>query len=392
MPKKNSIFTLQFILLCLSGFLFFGSFNMMVPELPAYLTDLGGAEYKGLIIALFTLTAGLSRPLSGKLADKVGRIPVMVVGALVSGIAAFIYPFITGLVGFFALRFFHGFSTGFKPTGTAAYVADVVPENKRGEAMGIVGFFSSLGMAAGPSLGSFIAQNFSLNAMFYCSGAFAISSVLILIGMKESLKKPERLNSSHFKIRWHEVFEPKVVAPSLMLMVSVFSFGSILTIIPDLSDHIGMSNRGMFFTYFTLASLFVRITAGKASDRYGRVPVLKVGSVLLMLAMIMIANAENELIFTIGAVFFGFGIGMSSPTIFAWTIDLSDEEHRGRGFATMYIALEIGIGVGAFVSGWIFQNDINNVPLIFYLAASLVLIGFVYLHTNHVKQLRVGEG
>jgi MFS family permease len=377
------------MLLCLSGFLFFGSFNMIVPELPNYLTSMGGGEYKGLIIFLFTVTAGLSRPFSGKIADRVGRIPVMVIGALVSGIAAFMYPIMTGLIGFFALRFFHGFSTGFKPTGTAAYVADIIPANKRGEAMGIVGFFSSLGMAAGPSIGSYIAKYYSLNAMFYSSGAFAIMSVIVLVGMKETLQNREKLGFKHFIIKKNEVFEPRVIAPSLMLMLSVFSFGAVLTIIPDLSDHIGMSNRGLFFTYFTAASLIVRIVAGKASDKYGRVPVLKIGSILLMVALVFIANAETEFIFTIGAFIFGFGIGICSPTIFAWTIDLSDEEHRGRGFATMYIALEIGIGMGALISGLVYQNDIQNVPAIFYLSALLVLAGFVYLFTGGVTRLGV---
>ena len=45
------IFTTQFWLLSLSSFLFFASFNMLIPELPAYLTSMGGAEHKGLIIS-----------------------------------------------------------------------------------------------------------------------------------------------------------------------------------------------------------------------------------------------------------------------------------------------------------------------------------------------------
>ena len=53
----------------LSSFLFFLSFNLLLPELPDHLTRLGGGEYKGYIIALFTLTAGLSRPFTGKLAE-----------------------------------------------------------------------------------------------------------------------------------------------------------------------------------------------------------------------------------------------------------------------------------------------------------------------------------
>src|SRR5690606_26392454 len=78
-----TIYTLQFGLLCLSSLLFSASFNMIIPELPNYLSSLGGGEHKGLIIALFTLTAGISRPFSGKLTDQWGRVPVMAVGSIV---------------------------------------------------------------------------------------------------------------------------------------------------------------------------------------------------------------------------------------------------------------------------------------------------------------------
>ena len=164
---------------------------MIIPELPGYLEDMGGGEYKGLIIGLFTLTAGLSRPISGKLTDRVGRIPVMIFGATVCFIIGFVYPLLTTISGFLFLRFIHGFSTGFKPTGTAAFVADVVPFNRRGEAMGILGISGSLGMAAGPAIGSEIAYRFSMEAMFYASSAAALLSILVIIGMKETLQDPE---------------------------------------------------------------------------------------------------------------------------------------------------------------------------------------------------------
>jgi MFS family permease len=120
-----SFFSLDFFILCFSSFLFFASFNMIIPELPSYLTSIGGGEYKGLIISLFTLTAGLSRPFSGKLADKVGRKPVMIFGAGICILVSLLYPVITSVAGFLFLRFVHGFSTGFTPTGISAYVADI---------------------------------------------------------------------------------------------------------------------------------------------------------------------------------------------------------------------------------------------------------------------------
>ena len=127
---------------------------MMIPELPDYLNRLGGREYVGLVIALFTVTAGISRPFSGKITDTVGRVPVMAFGSLVCFLCGLLYPFLITVAGFLTLRLFHGFSTGTKPTATSAYVADVVPVSRRGEAMGGLGLFTATGMSLGPVVGS----------------------------------------------------------------------------------------------------------------------------------------------------------------------------------------------------------------------------------------------
>lgn len=385
--NNNSIYSLQFLLLCLSGFLFFASFNMIIPELPSHLEAMGGGEYKGLIIALFTLTAGLSRPFSGKLADKVGRVPVMIIGAVVSGVAALFYPFASTIWAFFLLRLFHGFSTGFKPTGTSAYVADIIPLNRRGEAMGILGFFGSMGMAVGPSIGPLIAKHFSTEVMFYASSGFAVLSVLILAGMKETLKDREGVKLEHFVVRKNEIYEPSVLSPSLMMMLTIFAFGSIVTVIPDISDQLGLENRGLFFTYFTVASLVVRLVAGKASDKYGRVPVMKVGTVIILATLLLLANVQTSFGLLATAVLYGLGVGMCSPTLFAWTIDLSDDKHRGRGIATMYIFLEIGIGMGALLGGWIYGNDLSNISYVFYFCALINATGIAYLYSKTVRNL-----
>jgi len=74
----------------------------------------------------------LSRPFSGKLADKIGRVPVIVVGSVVCFACSLVYPLVSTVAGFLMLRFVHGFSTGFTPTGTAAYLSDVIPAERRG--------------------------------------------------------------------------------------------------------------------------------------------------------------------------------------------------------------------------------------------------------------------
>ncbi len=373
------IYNFQFWILCFGSFLFFASFNMIIPELPEYLSTLGGADYKGLIIALFTLTAGLSRPFSGKLTDKVGRIPVMIFGSLVCLVAGVLYPVLGTVLGFLLLRLFHGLSTGFKPTATSAYVADIAPAERRGEAMGILGFFSSIGMASGPVLGSFLTNFFSIDFMFYASSVLAFGSVLVLIGMKETLKEKEPFRFELLKVKRKDILEPRVFPSSFVLMFNVFAFGVILTIIPDLSVYLGIHNKGLYFAIFTIASLLVRIFAGQASDRYGRVPVLIIATITIILALILTAFSYNVQTFYISAAVYGFGIGMGSPTSYAWTIDLSDHRHRGRAMATMFIALELGIGVGAIVSSWLYNNNPRNFTLVFLISASVTCVSLIYL-------------
>jgi MFS family permease len=376
--KNFGGFTLQFWLLCLSSFLFFSSFNMMIPELPDYLTSLGGAEYKGYIISLFTLSAAISRPFSGKLADTIGRIPVMVIGASVCFVLGFVYPMVGTVTAFLILRFFHGFSTGFKPTGTSAYVADIVPEHRRGEAMGMLGVFGSLGIAAGPMIGGVIAVNLSLNIMFYTSSIFAILSVIILLGMHETVTVKHNFKPSLLIIPFNEVFERRVLGPSVVMLLYAFSFGIILTIIPDFSAHLGIQNKGLFFTSFTATSILIRIVAGKLSDKYGRVRILKFSTLLVMVTMWLIGISTSITHFLIAGALVGIAAGMNSPTIFAWTIDLSDPRHRGRAMATMYIAMEIGIGIGALVSAYLFDNNPENLTLVFNSGA--ILAGFAFLY------------
>ncbi len=379
MIDQKKLYSRQFLLLCFSSFLFFGSFNLIIPELPAFLDHLGGGEYKGYIISLFTVAAALSRPFSGKWTDRIGRIKVMIIGVGVSFLVGLMYPWALTVLGFLFLRFFHGFSTGFKPPGTAAYTADVVPARRRGEAMGVLGVSASMGMATMPALGGFIGPTFGWDVMFYCSSFFALLSILVLAGMKETLPDPEPLSLKLFKVSWKDVFEPRVFTPSLVLLFATMPFGIILTIMPDFSDHLGFENKGSIFSVFMISSILVRVFAGRLSDRFGRRVVLAGGLTTMVLALIIISLAETQLQLIIGSFVFGLANGFNSPTIMAWAVDLADDRHRGRAMSTFFLSLEIGIGTGAFFSGLIFRNDPEMFQPIFVLGAIMVGIGLMVL-------------
>lgn len=380
------LFNFQFLLLCFSNFLFSASYSSMIPELPAYITSLGGAQYKGLIIALFTLMAGISRPFSGKLTDKVGRVPVMIFGSLVCVICSLLYPVLTTVAGFLILRFFHGFSTGFKPTATSAYAADVVHPSRRGEALGALAMGYTLGMSSGPIIGSFLVDHYSYAVMFYTASALAMGSVIILYNVKETLPNPEKFNLQHIQIKRKEIFERTSIKPALIMLLVSFPFGCTVTLAPDLCEWLGMHNKGLFFATYTFTSLLIRLVSNKSSDRYGRLIVLIYSSVIAIIALLLFSFANSVLVLMIGAAIFGISWGNIGPTITAWTVDLCAADNRGRAIGSMYIALEAGIGSGALFSAMIYQNKTANFKWAFLFSSLLVLIALILLFVWQRKQ------
>jgi MFS family permease len=202
--------------------------------------------------------------------------------------------------------------------------------------------------------------------------------------MKETLPKAmkSRFSFSLFRIGWKDVFEPKVVPVFWVMLFVSFSAGAMITLIPDTSKLVGWTNKGLYFTIYTISSILIRFFFSKASDQYGRIPVLIFGCFMLSLSMFLLVFSANSYLLIVSAIIYGMAWGVNTPTLAAWTNDLGDKNHMGRAMATMYIALEAGIGVGAYVSGEIYQGVASQIPIPFLLAALLSLLAFILLWTK----------
>ena len=252
--------------------------------------------------------------------------------------------------------------------------------------MGVLGLCGSLGMAGGPAIGSTLANMYSLEVTFYASSVSAIMSVLILAGMHETLPDRQPFHFKMLRLDWSEVIEPRVWAPCVVMLLTTYSFGVALTLLPDQSDALGIENRGLVFMYMTIASVAVRFFAGRASDRYGRVIVLKWAAFILVIGCLFLGFAPSGFWLLAAGVVFGLAVGMNTPTIYAWTIDLSHPERRGRAIATMYISLEIGIGLGALTSGWLYSNQLERLPYAFVAASLLSFLAWLFMVVAKPKQ------
>jgi MFS family permease len=373
------LFTPKFIQLCTGSLLFSASFSMILPELPAWLEQLGGKEFLGWIVALFTVTAGLSRPVSGKLADTIGRKPVMMIGAIVCLVCSCIYPFVSSVAGFLLLRLVHGGSTGFTPTGVSAYMADIAPVERRGEGMSWVALFNSLGMSAGPMLGSYLAVEWNFTVMFFCSSLFGMLALLIVALQEETLAHKVPFQWKLLLLQKNDIFQASVWPVFVVTALTCWAIGFIQTLMPAITVNAGFTNKGIFFALYTASSLLARLTLGKLTDRFSRITILKFTSFGIAASLFLLQFATSQWVFIAVALLYGITWALNTPTLVAWTVDISDPENRGRALATTYLALEIGIGLGAFITGYLYAHQTIPMTGIVWLSSALSMMAFAFL-------------
>ena len=384
----KSRYSRNFWIVCFAMFFFMTGFNLIMPELNNFITNLGGEEHKGLIILLFSVSAGISRPFSGKIADIVGRKWVMYAGIICSFVVCLTYSFVDSILFFLLLRFIHGFSAGFAPTGATALLTDVIPDQARGTAMGIWGTFISLGIGVGQSLGSWIYQLHGFDVLFM-SAAFitCISFVMVSIA-KESLQIQEKISIQHLKITWKDVFEPNVLPAAFVMFLTAICSGIIFVVTPDISGMLHIENKGFFFGFYVISTIIIRLLTSSVSDRIGRPQTLIIGVSILITSMVLIALVDSKISYIVAAIVFGFATGMSSPTLFAWTADLSHKDRRGIGAGTMFLALEFGIITGSVITLLVYDNRPSGVYRAFLIGACSALIALTFLIYITVKHYR----
>ena len=360
---------------------------MLIPEMNSYLTDLGGEDQKWLILGLWTIAAALTRPFSGKIADNISRKSVMIIGVVISVLVSFSYPWFLSITGFLFLRFLHGFSTGFHPTGATALIADVIPQGKRGEAMGIFGVTITIGFSLGQALGSTVRAAFEMEGLFMTCGILGALSVLLILPIKEN-KETVRQNAkekgyvslkSKVIPKWDEVIAPEVVQPSVIMFLSAGVAGLYFMMVPDFSTHLGIANKGLFFMVNVGIVVVTRFISGRFVDLWGARKNLYISLSVLIVGCLVTGSATTQSHFLISSLIYGFGAAIGSPAIMAWTADLANPKYKGRGMATMFIALETGFLMGNYIAQVVYNNKPENFFYAFFAGAILSALGLTYL-------------
>jgi MFS family permease len=369
----------------------------MVRPLTAF--DLGGSVFLvGLVAAFSAAPRMFGAPLAGRLADRVGRRPIVVAGALFHGAAVAGQAYATSYVPFLLLEFVSGFGVAVWVTGSSALLADFTRASNRGRGVALRNTSMRLGILMGPAAGGLVAALFDLQAVFLFIAATKVGVIIIswfLIAETRQPSTPEApdgvgVEPSHDEAgkRWLRMPDLKIFKTKDFITLSVVTLalglvtagpGAFRTFFPVQAQEVGLSvaDIGSMISVSGLAAMLVALPVGAMVDMRGRKPLLVVGLGILALSLYLILGMDGLVVATVVAVAFGIGEVVGTNTNQTYAMDLAPPEQRGYFLGSWQATMNVGQLIGPLIVGGIATQF--SLPTAFAIIASVLVASGVYV-------------
>ncbi|RID85245.1 MFS transporter [Peribacillus asahii] len=376
--SKEKIWTRDFILICLANFFVFLGFQMTLPTIPLFVESLGGNDRLiGVVVGIFTFSALLIRPFAGQLLETKGRRFVFLAGLTIFILTIGAFGFTTSLILLFAIRVIQGIGWGYSTTASGTIATDLIPAKRRGEGMGYYGLSGNVALAIGPSLGLILVNMISFKELFLICGL--LGAIAWISASTIRYKKAEPMAIAAKTTKWN-LYEKSSLQPSILIFFISVTFGGISTFLPLYADQRGVTGIQWYFFIFAAALMTTRIFAGQLYDKHGHKAIYIPSTILISIAMLLLAWMPNNIVLYIAAICYGLGFGALQPALQAWSVEKAAANRKGMANATYFSFFDLGIGFGAILFGQIgYFLDYRSIYITAALSVLLSIVIYIWL-------------
>ena len=327
----------------------------ITPAFPGIIKYFGiSTQQVGWLIAAFTLPGIFLTPVTGILADRVGRKLVLIPSLIVFGIAGFMCSFMKDFHSLLALLFIQGIGASSLSSINITLIGDLYTGEKRTALMGYNASILSIGTAAYPAIGGLIAT-FGWQYIFYLPLLAIPLAIFVWLGLNNPEPKDHQGIGEYFRRIWKSINQPSVWGLFVVnMLVFVLLYGAYLTYFPIMlserlqatSVHIGLSMSVMSLVTAATASQLSRLNK-LLKPKY----LLITGSSLYLLSMLMLIFASCWTMVFASVVLFGLGHGILIPSIQNLLVGFASIKERAAFMSFNSMVLRIGQTLGPLVIG-----------------------------------------
>ncbi|CAN5732123.1 tetracycline resistance MFS efflux pump [soil metagenome] len=359
---------------------------MVLPLLPFYALEMGGTGMVvGVLVSSYAIAQLISAPLWGRVSDRYGRRPALLIGLSFSAVAYIIFAFAGSLSVLLLSRVVQGAGGG--TTGVIqAYVADASEPENRARALGWISAATNAGVAIGPVIGSLTFTFGPAAPGLFAAGLCLINIVFAWKFLRESHNErggdiETRVLRSHEAV-WGVVRNSSEPASRLIWIyaIAMGAFqGTTAILALFLAFRFGVDERtiGWFFMYIGVISVITRAgVLGPLVDRFGEARLSRVGTVLLALGLATIPFTHGYPTLALAVALLPLGTAFTFPCITSLLSRVIRQHERG-----LYMGVQQTFGglarvAGPLAGGWAYDHLGVGVP---FWGAAVLVIGTLLL-------------
>jgi MFS family permease len=349
-------------------------FAIILPLLPFYALELKATALEvGMITAAFSAAQILSAPLWGRVSDRYGRRPALLIGLLASAAAYVVFGLADALWLLFASRLIQGAGGG--TTGVAqAYVADTVEPADRARALGWLSAATSAGVMLGPVIGSF-ATHWGREAPGFVAAALClVNAGFAWRWLPESRKRdanaPHAVRKPVWDAAWQAIRRPGEQASQLLWIyaVGMLAFSALTSVLAlYLGAEFGITEKtiGYVFLYIGGLSVVMRLALlGPIVDRIGETWAMRIGTMALVVGLLLYPLARQLWTLALIMPLVPIGTALLFPATTSLISRRVDRERIGEVMGVAQTFAGISRVLAPLMATFVFQRFGHSMPFV----------------------------
>ena len=354
------------------SFTVFLSAFQLLPTAPFHIMALGGSTTEaGLFLGFLTYASAISAPITGAIADRIGKRRVLIVASLAITVFSLLYAVAPSYQVILALVLVHGVFWSGLLSSSSSYIIDILPKSRRAEGLGYSGFASILGVAVAPWIGLWLFDHGGWRLL--CLEAAALNVLMAFLAWR---LPPDTLHEGARSLHPSDLVEWKILVGAVTLFLYSFSYGGITSFVAVYAESVGVTPRALYFTVFCLTIVATRPFIGRYADRAGHSRIIVPCLAMIVIGVWTLAIADSRPMFIVSAMLFGLGFGSAYPIFVAHLMQHVAEHRRGATFGALIGAFDTGIGTGSIAVGWL--SGRYGFGRAFGIAGALALLSIPY--------------
>lgn len=367
--RPPPLLTPAFLLLAVADLAYFTAAGVAIYALPVYVTGPLGSDEAGAGIAFgaFAVTALVLRPFAGRASDTRGRQPLMLGGALLAALTMAATAHVDSLLWVVALRLLLGVAEAAFFVASFAALADLAPPSRTGEALSYNSLGLYLGLTIGPLLGDFLVHASGFTAAWYGAAFLLLLTVAVVLRLGETgTPRPDTEAPARLIHR-------KAIPASIGFMTSIIAMGGFLAFATLHADSVGLTRTSLPIALYGVVVVVCRIVFAKVPDRLPPLPLGAAALTAIAGGLLVMAGWTTPAGALAGAALTALGVTFSTPAFFSAVFATAAPSERGAAAGTASAALDLGLGGGPILLGFVAQG--LSIPWAFIVAAGIALAG-----------------